>query len=562
MGEGKNRLYYGDNLEVLRRDIPDESVDLIYLDPPFNSNRNYNILFKKQDGTQANAQIQAFDDTWSWSQDDEVLYLNLIGGTGSALRVADAVAAFHKLLGPSDMMSYLVMMAVRLLELHRVLKPTGSLYLHCDPVASHYLKILLDAIFGPEQFRNEVVWKRTGAHGRAKRWGPVHDTLLFYSMSDRYTWNRVYEAYDPEYLEKFYRHEDEHGRYRLVTLDGPGVRTGPSGQPWRGVDPTDVGRHWEVPPDRALPEWFEHPAGYSDMSVQERLEVLDAAGLIYWPSRGVKPQHKRYLDAAEGNPVQDIISDIRPIASHAAERLGYPTQKPLALLERIIEASSNEGDVVLDPFCGCGTAVDAAQRLRRKWIGIDITWLAVDLIDSRMEATYGPEIKDAYTIHGIPTDLEGARALFQANPFDFERWVVSFVDGHPNQKQVGDKGVDGIVRFWETDKTVGEMVVSVKGGATVNPAMVRELEGTVLGRHAEMGLLITLTPPTAGMIERVNQSGTYTRELTGKTYPKVQIITVEELFDGKRPKMPEPINPYIQAKHRGAAEPLRLFADG
>jgi len=547
MGEGKNRLFYGDNLEVLRRDIPDESVDLIYLDPPFNSNRSYNVLFKKQDGSQANAQIQAFDDTWTWSQDDEVLLVNLISGGGSALRVADAVAAFHKLLGPSDMMSYLVMMAVRLLELHRVLKPTGSLYLHCDPVASHYLKILLDAIFGPECFSNEITWQRTFSHGNVGRnFGKVTDIILFFTKSPKdYTWNQVYAPYSDDYIKNYFRYSDPDGRrFRTVTLRNPSVRPN---------------LHYPYTASNGI-TYQPHPNGWS--CNEKRMKEYDEAGRLYFPAKaGGALLLKQYLDEKDGVKLQNLWTDIPPIGAQAAERLGYPTQKPLALLERIIKASSNEGDVVLDPFCGCGTAVDAAQRLGRKWIGIDITWLAIDLIDSRMEATYGPEIKDTYVIHGIPTDLEGARALFRANPFDFERWVVSFVDGHPNQKQVGDKGVDGIVRFWETDKTVGEMVVSVKGGATVNPAMVRELEGTVLGRNAEMGLLITLTPPTAGMIERVNQSGTYTRELTGKTYPKVQIITVEELFEGKRPAMPEPINPYIQAKRRGE-EPLRLFADG
>lgn len=543
MGEATNQLFYGDNLEVLRRDIADASVDLIYLDPPFNSNRNYNVLFKQKDGAQANAQIQAFDDTWTWSQDDEVLYLALIGGEASSRRVADALAAFYKLLGPSDMMSYLVMMAVRLLELHRVLKPTGSLYLHCDPVASHYLKILLDAIFGPENFRNEVVWKRYGSHNDAKRaYGNVHDVILVFGRSKRSVFNRQFTDYDEEYKRKAFRNSDPDGRvWQSQNAASPNPRPNLTYayEALNGVTYEPPQNGWK----------YEY----------DTMRKLDKEGRLAYPAKdGGRLRIKQYLDEGQGVPVGDVWADIVPLAGSHAERLGYPTQKPLALLERIVMASSNPGDVVLDPFCGCGTAVDAAQRLDRRWIGIDITWLAVDLIESRLEATFGPEVKHSYTVHGIPVDIEGAKALFQANPFDFERWAVSFVDGHPNDKQVGDRGIDGVVRFWETDRTTGEMIVSVKGGATVNPAMVRDLVGTVKTEDAEMGLLITLTPPTGGMVKAVNKSGTYERALTGKTYPKIQIITVAELLEGKRPKMPEPINPYVRAQPRQFEYPTLL----
>ena len=285
--------------------------------------------------------------------------------------------------------AYMCFMAVRLLEMRRILKPTGSIYLHCDPTASHYLKALLDGIFTKQNFKNEIIWKRTGAHGRAKRWGPIHDTLLFYTKSNKYEWNRVYEAYDPKYIKDFYKHEDERGIHRLVTLDGPGIRTGSSGEPWRGVNPTDKGRHWEIPPDHSLPKDFIHPAGYADMSCQERLDVLDKAGLIYWPKRGKKPQHKRYLADSPGNPIQDIINDIRPIGSQAKERMGYPTQKPLDLYDRIISASSNPGDIVLDPFCGCATTPVIAERLGRQWAGVDIWEIAHDLVVQRLHDEVG-----------------------------------------------------------------------------------------------------------------------------------------------------------------------------
>nr|MBA2601624.1 restriction endonuclease [Actinomycetota bacterium] len=533
-----NRLYYGDNLDVLRRYVPDESVDLVYLDPPFKSNQDYNVLFAEQSGERAAAQITAFEDTWRWDQAAAAAFQEVVQAGG---RPSEALSAFMVFLGTSDMMAYLCMMAPRLKELRRVLKPTGSIYLHCDPTASHYLKMLMDAVFGPQNFRNEIVWKRTGAHGRAKRWGPVHDTLLFYSISDRYLWNRVFEDYDQSYIDNFYRFEDEHGRYRLVTLDGPGTRQGSSGQPWRDVDPTEVGRHWEVPPDRALPSWFEHPPEYSQMSVQQRLDILDEAGLIYWPTRGgKKPQHKRYLDAAAGNPVQDIISDIRPISSQAAERLGYPTQKPLALLARIIASSTNEGDTVLDPFCGCGTSVDAAQRLNRPWIGIDITHLAVNLIRHRLRDTYGAEIEQTYQVIGEPTSVEDAMQLASEDPYQFQWWALGLVGARPvEQKKGADKGIDGKLYF--LDEAAGgktkQVVISVKAGHT-GRNHVHELRGVIDREQAEIGALISMQEPTRPMREEAASAGFYHSDGWNRDYPRLQLLTVSELLGGKTIEYP------------------------
>ena len=288
------------------------------------------------------------------------------------------------------MKSYLIMMAVRLLEMRRLLKPTGSVYLHCDPTASHYLKMMMDTVFGAANYRNEIVWRRTGAHGGAKRWGPIHDTLLFYSASKDHRWNRTYQSYDPDYVAKFYRYEDDHGRYRPVLLTGPGTRQGSSGLPWRGVDPTASGRHWAVPSDRALPKWVKKPQNHDELTCQEWLDVLEEQGMILWPKKkGATPNYKRYLSVAPGNAIQDVIWDIRPVSSQAKERVGYPTQKPLALLDRIIEASSNEGDVVLDPFCGCATALVSADSLNRQWVGIDLSALAAELVKSRLHKEKG-----------------------------------------------------------------------------------------------------------------------------------------------------------------------------
>lgn len=369
-------IWTGDNLDILRG-LNSASVDLIYLDPPFNSNRNYAAPVGSA------AAGAAFKDTWTLS-DLDVAWMGLIADEQPAMyQVLQAAGLTHG----KGMQSYLCMMAVRLLEMRRVLKDTGSIYLHCDPTAGQYLKLLMDSIYGAEHFKNEIVWKRTGSHGGSKRWGPIHDTILFYSASDDYQWNRVYQEYDADYLDQHYRLEDDRGRYQLVSLTGAGTRTGDSGRPWRGVDPTNVGRHWAVP-NTALQTAFPD-IRLVELSTQEKLDLLDKAGLVYWPERGSVPRQKRYADEGAGVPIQDIVSDIAPIGAQARERIGYPTQKPLALLKRIITASSNEGDVVLDPFCGCATACVAADDLGRRWIGIDISPKAVELVNLRLQQSMG-----------------------------------------------------------------------------------------------------------------------------------------------------------------------------
>jgi len=348
----ENTLFYGDNLEVLREYIPDESVDLIYLDPPFNSNRNYNVLFKDESGTDSEAQITAFEDTWHWNAIAQHTYEELRQQAPD--HVGKMIESLHDFIGNNQMMAYLVMMAARLVELHRVLKSTGSLYLHCDPTASHYLKILLDTVFYPQNFRNEIVWKRTSARSDSHRWNHIHDILLFYTKAERFTWNTQYTSYDKEYTDGFYRYVEPNTgrRYASDNLTASETREGSSGDTWRGINVRAKGLHWKY--------------------TTEHLEELDREGRIIWPTKkdGV-PRYKRYLDEMPGVAIQSIIIDIPPLSAQSTEKLGYPTQKPLALLERIIQASSNPGDTILDPFCGCGTAVAAAQKLGRKWIGID-----------------------------------------------------------------------------------------------------------------------------------------------------------------------------------------------
>jgi len=535
-----NALYYGDNLDVLQRHIPDESVDLVYLDPPFNSNRSYNVLFGTKTGHEADAQIHAFGDTWTWSQLTEREYEHLITG-GAPAKVADAIQAMYGLLGENDMLAYLVMMTPRLVELHRVLRPTGSLYLHCDPTASHYLKILLDSVFGPQNFRNEVTWVRTGAKGSAMNRMPSnHDVILSYGKSTPTTWHPIMAPYDlanldPATDEKYSMREADGRRYQLTSLLHPEQGRRPN----LDYEVMGVRRTWR---------WSK-----------ERMVEAIADGRVVQTAPGRVPREKRYLDEQDGRQVGDVWTDINALNSQAVERLGYPTQKPVALLERIIEASSNPDDVVLDPFCGCGTAIDAAQRLGRRWIGIDITFIAVDLIEHRLAGTFGRDIKDAYEVHGIPQDLAGARRLFEESHFDFERWAVSLVSGTPKDAPGGDKGIDGVVRFHADAKQVGRAVVSVKGGRSIHPDFVRDLDGTVNHAKAEMGILILAYGPTPGMLDAVRHSGTFTLPANGQQFPRLQIVTIEQLLRGDKPQLPLVYPPYLKAQpHTRQPETIQL----
>jgi DNA modification methylase len=529
----ENKLFYGDNLEVLRNHIHSESVDLVYLDPPFNSNRNYNVLFGRHETHSADdaAQIQAFGDTWVWTPVTEQQYLDLIQG-GLPNRTADALSAFRTLLGENDAMAYLVNMAPRLVELQRVLKPTGSMYLHCDPTMSHYLKVLCDSIFDARNFRNEITWKRTATKGDARRkYGSVHDVILFYSKDTEPgpIFHPATLPHGPEYLARFkYDDNDGRGPYEGAPLDSPNPRPNLT-YPYKGFPPPTNG--WRVS--------------------LEVMEKLDADNRLILPSKPTgRIRRKNYVSELKGVPIGDVWTDIAPINSQAQERLGYPTQKPITLLERIITAATSEGDVVLDPFCGCGTTVDAAQSLNRKWLGIDVTYIAVDLIRKRLRHTYGDDFEEKYDVLGIPRDRAGAFALFSQSAFDFERWAVSLVNAQPNEKQVGDKGIDGVARFFldAGGKNLGRILVSVKGGKTIGPQFVRDLLGTVETQKAEMGILITMTEPTRGILDAVNHAGLYTHPANGQKFPKVQVMTVDQLLKGEKPNMPLTTLPYIEAK--------------
>ena len=533
-----NKLYFGDNLEILR-EMDAGRVDLICTDPPFNSGRDYNSFIGD-----SLAQKKAFTDTWTWdtaAQDARADIEHHAYASDTYKALDECLKGYDSVLrravsGSSGAMrAYLAFMGPRLAEMHRILTETGSLYLHCDPTASHYLKGVMDTIFGVENFRNEIVWQRTNAHNDGKQYGRVHDTILFYSKSKRWVWNPVYTAHDPEYVKKFYRHQDERGLYQAGDLNAPGISRGESGKPWRGIDPNAVGNHWRAPRREAWPEGVEPPENYESLSVHEKLDVLDAKELIYWPPKGNIPRFKRYLSTSKGRRVHDVITDINPLTSKSKERLGYPTQKPIALYERLISASSNEGDIVLDPFCGCGTTIDAAHTLKRHWIGIDLTILALDPMRQRLADRHGLEPSVDYQIEGYPTNMQEVRRLLRDGDkrkyHDFSNWAVTRLGLRPT-RDVGDGGHDGVghLRLWNTQQmkeTDARILAEVKTG---RPSMtqVRAFCQVMQENNAAVGIFITIAPISAGMRQQAETMGTFTHN--GRNYPRLQFWQIDDAY--------------------------------
>lgn len=484
----KNILYYGDNLSVLREHIVDNSIDLIYLDPPFNSKATYNILYSEKNGTASVAQIKAFEDTWHWDRKAEETYKEIV--EKSPKKVADLIRVFRSFLGSNDMMAYLVMMAIRLVELQRVLKDTGSIYLHCDPTASHFLKLIMDAVFGARNYLNEIVWCYSEREIAKKYWNKKHDVIFFYAKNienkDRvFNWKTAALPYSEGSIQKYTLIDEKGRKYQVRGKGGPYVGK-------QQLDPIIEKEH---------PEWT----------------------------------YRDYLDEKLGVPPRDWFVDIPFINRAASERLGYPTQKPEALLDRIIKASSNEGDIVLDPFCGCGTTIAVAERLKRKWIGIDITHLAISLMRHRLEDTFGDEVE--YEVIGEPVDLRGAEELARQDPYQFQWWTLGLVGARPaesEKKKGADKGIDGYIYFFDDPKkaeTKG-IVIQVKSGH-VTPDQIRALKGVIEREKAQIGVFITLNKPTRPMQTEVVSAGYY-RSPLGKDYPKIQTLTVAELLEGKK----------------------------
>ncbi|RHZ95535.1 site-specific DNA-methyltransferase [Cereibacter sphaeroides] len=512
-----NKLFFGDNLHVTREQIADESVDLVYLDPPFNSDARYNVFFQSPSDRAASAQAEAFRDTWTWDEEAEWAFGEVarIGGS-----LATFVNALHVALGRSDLMAYLVMMAVRMNELHRILKPTGSLYLHCDPTASHYLKLMLDGIFGPDKFRNEIIWRRTNAHNvKSKAYPRVHDTILFCTKSNRYTWHKTYAGYSAEQLSRYKR--DETGRLYtgqdLTMMGGSADRK----VEWRGAKPPG-NRAWGASIDQ-LEQWW-------------------ADGLILTRKDGTPrlDGRKVYLDEKPGKQTDSLWTDIQRVGNTASERLGYPTQKPLALLERIIHASSRPGDVLLDPFCGCGTTVHAAQSLGRQWIGIDVAYHAVEVISERLERHFGLKPGAGYELGGKPNDLTSATRLAERDKFQFQ-WWANYLVGVQQMREVkrgADQGIDGEIYFMAgPGRGFGRILTSVKGGRNVGVSDLRDFRGVLEREGAEGGLFICLRRPTRDMRQNAASAGFFS--LGSSQYPRLQIVSIEEWYeDGVRPILP------------------------
>lgn len=511
----KNKLYYGDNLDVLRRYIPDESVDLIYLDPPFNSRQDYNVLFAEKDGARSASQITAFKDSWEWNIEAERAFIEVVESGG---RVADAMRAFRTLLGGSDMLAYLAMMAPRLVELRRVLKSSGSIYLHCDPTASHYLKILLDSVFGVENFKNEIIWKRSDAHSDAKQGathlGRIHDVIFYCSKTDSPKFNTLYTPLPDSTQERWYRHIEEGTgrRYNKADVTGPGgAAKGNAHYEWKGVT-----RFWRYK--------------------RSKMEELEAEGKLVYSKSGMVYQ-KRYLDESKGVAIQDVWTDVPMLRGihQNSERLGYPTQKPEALLERILRASSNEGDVVLDPFCGCGTTVQVAQKLSRRWIGIDITHLAIGLIKTRLDDAFTPEVRKSYQVLGEPTDVRGAEQLALENKYQFQYWALSQVGAQPTEaiKKGADRGIDGRLFFHEANSggESKQIIFSVKGGQSIGVSEIRDLIGVLQREKADIGVYISFAEPTKPMQREAAEAGFYV-SADGSRYPRIQLLTIKGLIEG------------------------------
>jgi site-specific DNA-methyltransferase (adenine-specific) len=548
-----NLLYYGDNLDILRRYLPDAAVDLVYLDPPFNSNRDYNVIFRDESGNATDAQLLAFEDTWHWGPSAEATYAYLTNTARHEGRVPDKVstiiAALRAGIGENQMMAYLVEMAVRLVELHRVLKPTGSLYLHCDPTASHYLKLLLDAIFGPQHFFSEIVWKRWSAHGDAKRYGAVHDSILFYGKTAKAKFNKQYVPHDEDYVRERFKFEDPDGRrWMEQNLVSPNPRPNLTYEytATNGVTYRPHRNGWKVS--------------------RERMEQMDREGRLYFPSKAdARLRMKVYQDELQGAAIQDIWTDIYGVGGSSGERLGWQTQKPVALLERIIESSSEPGDVVLDPFCGCGTALIAAESTQRKWIGIDITYLSIAVMKARLKDSFGIEVP----VIGQPTEVEGARQLAISNDgrYQFQWWALNLIDARPlggTEKKGADRGIDGRITFTVGGKgEMGQALVSVKSGG-VNSSMIRDLKGTIEREGAEIGLFITLEEPSKPMLLEASTAGVYTSPISGKDYARIQILSIRQLLEEHaKPMLPLLLMPTYQQAERiptkQAAEQKELF---
>lgn len=559
-----NRLYFGDNLEVLR-EIGDSRIDLICTDPPFNSGRDYNVFL-----SDSLAQNKAFTDTWTWDKSAEETRADIENraydsetykALDDCLKAYDLMLQYPVSGDEGSMRAYLAFMGPRLAEMHRVLTKKGSIYLHCDPTACHYLKCVMDAIFGMKNYRNQITWQRTKSHKHGNQYGRIYDTILFYSKSRQLVWNPVYTELNPDYVKSSYSHNDEIGRFRLQELTAQGIRHGESGQSWQGVDPSERGRHWSTPGRQSWPEQIQPPENYESLSVHEKLDVLEAKGLIHWPPRGKIPRFKRYLSTSKGSRVNDLITNI---SITYEEYLDYPTQKPRNLYERFIEVSSNKGDIVLDPFCGCGTTIDAAHSLNRYWMGIDLTILALDPMRQRLEDRHGLKPSIDYEIEGYPTNMQEVRKLVRDEKkyHDFSNWAVTRLGLKPT-KDVGDGGHDGVGHFtvWTPEgmeKTQARILAEVKTGKpTID--QVRAFRTSMQDNKAEIGIFITIEPISSGMRRQAEAVGRF--EHNRQTYPRLQFWQIDDTYFENQEIINTILRLPIEWRVRPTRKSERYFAD-
>lgn len=605
-GKASNCLYYGDNLEVMRKRVRDDSVDLCYMDPPFNSKRNYNQIYNNIG--EDRAQAQAFIDTWKWDDHARAGHREILGNPNGRFpnQMVALIRGLHGVLGEGSLFAYLVGMSLRIVEIHRCLKPTGSFYMHCDPTSSHYLKLALDSVFCSSggQFQNEITWRRTGSHNKMRRFGPIHDTILFYTKSDEYTWNYLKRPYMNGHMKMHFINAGGVWRtnYSGNVLTGSDLRGGESGKPWHGFDPSAKRRHWAIP--KALLEDLDEDV--DGLTQHQKLDRLLEMGFIKivpgceWPTyeRLIKPTDGQYLsDIWASQPYtggtvygteKDIDEDVRWLGTSDQERLGYPTQKPLGLLERIIRSSSNAGDVIMDPCCGCGTTIAAGHRLQRNWVGIDITYQSISLILKRLEDQTGvaawPAVEKNISLSGIPKDIDSAVALAQKRDDrlrkEFEKWaVLTYTNnrGVVNEKKGADGGVDGRVYVMTGADESATMILQVKSGI-VDRGDIAKLRGDMAREGAEMGTLITLTKPTGPMLAEAKAAGLFEHELMDRSYDKIRIVTVQQIVEeGKRidipmvkdlskptrrPKkgMDEPLLPGIDSQEPNHPEPVDMLS--
>jgi DNA modification methylase len=577
-----NQLFYGDNLDILRKKVHDETIDLCYIDPPFNSKRNYNQIYNNI-GNEDQAQAQAFIDTWVWNDRARDGFLEILANEQGRFRpqTVELIKGLDNVLGRGSLLAYLVSIALRVTEVHRVLKDTGTFFLHCDPTASHYLKLVCDGIFCADQagdFKNEIVWRRTGSHNARRSFGPIHDIIFFYTKTNKYHFKIVNRPYMRGHVESRYTLDEETGKLKFTSggnvLTGAGATGGESGKPWHDFDPSAKNRHWAIPGFLAE----QMGDGFQELSVLEKLDALYDAGLIDIEKGNAWPTPVRFLTEKSGAPIQDIWAyqpytegtvygtdrgidaDVAWLGTTDPERLGYQTQKPIGLLDRIIRSACPEGGSVLDAYCGCGTTIAVAQALGCEWTGIDITYQSISVVLKRLEDRFGKSTVEAVALDGIPRDMESAHALAHKTDDrlrkEFEKWAtLTYTNNRAiiNEKKGADAGIDGRAYFMTGKSDNAKIIFQVKSGG-VERKDIATLRGDMDADKAALGVLITLEEPTKPMLKAAKAAGRYRHEMMGRDYDRISVVTIREMLEeGKRLEIPMSME-VLKAAQRASSE--------